>query len=77
MMTLEQIRAEAMALPVEDRRMLGEELLETNLSAEELADIEKAWHQEAARRLEDVRAGKATLLPLEEVLQSFEKRVGL
>ena len=77
MMTLEQIRAEAMALPVEDRMMLGEELLERELSAVELAHVEKAWHEVAAGRLEDVRAGRATLLPLEEVLQSLERRVGL
>lgn len=47
------------------------------MSAEERAEIEKAWHAEAAKRLEEISAGKATLLPLVEVLQGLERRVGL
>ncbi len=77
MMTLEQIRAEAMALPPQERVLLGEELLANDLSAEELAEIETSWENEAALRLEDVRAGRATLLPLEQTLRSLEQRVGL
>ena len=76
-MTLEQIRAEAMALPEEERLQLGEELRESDMSAEERAEVEKAWHAESAKRLEEIRAGKATLLPLEVVLQGLERRVGL
>ncbi len=76
-MTLEQIREEALALPEVDRVLLGEELLEPDLSTEELTDIERAWQEEALRRLDEVRAGKAALLPLDEVLQHLERRVGL
>ena len=60
MVTLGQIRAGAMALPVENRRMPGEELLETNLSAEELADMEKTWDDEAGRRIANYRAALTT-----------------
>ena len=76
-MTLEQIREEALALPEVDRVLLGEELLEPDLSREELTDIERAWQEEALRRLDEVRAGKAALLSLDEVLQLLERRVGL
>ncbi len=77
MMTLEQIREEAMALPEVDRVLLGEELREPDLSTAELTDIERAWQEEALRRLEEVRGGKTALLSLDEVLQSLERRVGL
>ena len=68
MMTLEQIRAEAMALPEEERLQLGEELRESDMSAEEMAEVEKAWAVEVVRRLADNRAGRAQAIPHGEVM---------
>jgi hypothetical protein len=75
MMTLEQIREEAMALPEEDRVMLGEELLIGPQSDEELAEIEKAWDVEIARRVAEVESGQAVLIPYEEVMRELERLI--
>jgi hypothetical protein len=77
MMTLGQIREQAMTLPELDRVLLGEALLAPDYTGAELAAIERSWQEEAARRLEEVRAGEATLVPLEDVVLRLEKRVGL
>jgi putative addiction module component (TIGR02574 family) len=77
MMTLEQIRAEAMALPPDERAMLGEELLIGPQSEEELGDIERAWDEEIARRVADVESGKATLISHEEVMKELDQLVRL
>lgn len=74
-MTLEQIREEAMALPEVDRVLLGEELLIGPQSAEELADIEKAWIFEVERRLEEMRAGRSKTVPHEEVMAELKQLI--
>jgi putative addiction module component (TIGR02574 family) len=73
MMTLEQIRAEAMALPEEDRVALAGELMQCELSPAELADIEQAWLEEAERRLADMRAGRTQPVPNEEAVRKIRQ----
>ncbi len=60
---------EAMRLAPEER----EELVETLLSKHE-PDEEwtKAWDEEIQKRLEDVKTGKAKLIPSEEVFRRMD-----
>ncbi len=63
--TTEQIAAAALALPEEDRLELADRLLES-LDGPPDDDIERAWADEIARRLEKVRSGKVATIPWEE-----------
>lgn len=54
----------ALALPEEDRRRLGEALLDS-IALESPNDIEQAWVAEAVRRAEEVARGEGELLDLD------------
>lgn len=64
--TLDQIRDEAAQLSEEERGALADSLWESLLSPEE-REVQQAWIEEAERRIEEVRAGKAMTIPWEEV----------
>ena len=49
----------ALALPVDERAALHNTLLDTLESTNESVSIEEAWDTEVARRIEDLKAGKA------------------
>ena len=63
---LEEIAAAALALSEEDRADLLVRLMES-LDGPPDADVEQAWADEIARRLEEVRSGKETPVPWAEV----------
>jgi len=56
---------EALALSDEDRAELATSLIDS-LDAAPDVDVETAWQEEIARRLNDVRAGRAKLVSWEE-----------
>lgn len=62
----------ALRLDLHDRAALAERLLASldELSEEE---AEKLWAEEAQRRLEEYRAGRAKALPAEEVFKRVEE----
>lgn len=65
--TAKKILDEALALPEEDRRRLGEAILDSvHRGAPE--DTQQAWVDEARRRAEEVERGEAELLDLAEAL---------
>lgn len=74
-LTLEQITAEAMRLPVESRVMLADRLVES-LDSAELHDIERLWAAEAIRRRDEVRSGQVKSIPGEQVLDEVRRLVG-
>jgi putative addiction module component (TIGR02574 family) len=55
----------ALALPDEERAALANTLLESLEGADE--SVQEAWDKEVARRIEDLRAGKAVTVPWEEL----------
>ena len=61
----------ALSLDAHDRAALAQRLL---ASLEELseADAERLWAEEAQRRLEEYRAGRACAVPAEEVRKRAE-----
>ncbi len=65
----EQLEAEALKLPRNERIILGQELLVSAITQEE-TDIEKAWYDEAERRLAAYKASPETI-PGEQVLNDI------
>jgi putative addiction module component (TIGR02574 family) len=61
-----QILKDALNLPVKDRAALADKLLASldDLSEEE---AERLWADEAHRRLEEYRGGRATAVPADDV----------
>lgn len=61
-LTIDQLTAEAMRLPMASRAELAEQLVESlDLSAD--FEIHKVWAVEALRRRDDVRAGLVQTIP--------------
>jgi len=56
----------ALRLDVRDRAALAQRLL-TSLEELSEAEAERLWAEEAQRRVEEYRAGRATAVPAEEV----------
>jgi putative addiction module component (TIGR02574 family) len=71
---LEQIEALALALPLKERGELVHRLIvsldgEPDGTPEEIA---KAWDEEIARRVAEIDAGTAVLIPQEEVFTEID-----
>lgn len=63
---VEELSARAKTLPTQDRARLVEELLES-MQGEADPGAEAAWDREIERRVAEVEAGTAKLIPAEEV----------
>ncbi|WP_437281076.1 addiction module protein [Sorangium sp. So ce375] len=61
----EELFEEALKLPERERRAFALRLLES-VGEESLEDVERAWVDEARRRLDDIRAGRSQPVPWEE-----------
>ena len=68
----EQIVAAALALPEDDRLELADRLIES-LDGPPDDDVERAWADEIARRLEEVRSGKVVTVPWEVVRKRLQE----
>ena len=71
-LTVDQITAGALHLPVSSRAELAEKLVES-LEFSENGDIQQAWAVEAVRRRDEVRSGKVKTIPGEEVLAEVRR----
>jgi putative addiction module component (TIGR02574 family) len=69
---VEDLAAQALSLPPEDRAKLVERLL---ASFEPKSPAQAAWLQLAASRRDEVRAGKVTMVPGEEALARVRARL--
>ncbi|MFO7903729.1 MAG: addiction module protein [Pirellulaceae bacterium] len=72
-MSIEQLEAEAMKLPAEERERLGEKLLG---SVPATLDFEAEWAEEVDRRVAEIRSGAVKPVSSEdmfrEALESLE-----
>ncbi len=68
----EEIEADARNLPPNERAQLAEALI---ASLDEDPEIERAWAEEVARRLAEMRAGGVDLIPAEDVYQDLDRIV--
>jgi putative addiction module component (TIGR02574 family) len=74
---LDRIEAEALELPPQERARLAHRLLDS-LEAPEVedpAEVERAWKAEIERRVAIYDAGKAELVPGEQVLREARDRL--
>ena len=70
----EQIEALALALPIKERGELAHRLI-VSLDGEPKGtpeEIAKAWDEEIARRVAEIDAGTAVLIPEEEVFAEID-----
>lgn len=70
--SVEELAAQAIHLSVDDRVRLADLLL-ASLPAETDAEVDAAWDAEIQRRVADVNAGTARLVPSEEVHAAARK----
>lgn len=71
---VQKVINEALRLAHDDRAKLAASLL-ASLDGPEDPDVETAWAAEIRRRIEEVDAGTAKLIPWEDVKRRIEKDV--
>jgi putative addiction module component (TIGR02574 family) len=64
----------ALALPSDSRAMLVEELL-LSLDAVSQTEIDTSWRSEIERRQMEIKEGKATLIPGEQVISELRAQL--
>jgi len=62
---ISDILKRALALPVAERAAQANTLLDSLETTKE--SVQEAWDEEVARRIEDLKAGKAVTVPWEEL----------
>jgi len=73
--TREEVLQNALALTVEERLGLSQDLDASTMTAEE-RELEEAWIVEAERRYADWKAGRTKSVPWEEVRASLMAKYG-
>lgn len=68
------LMTEAVSLPLEERALLVDSLLQTLNSADEANSA--AWLAVARRRLDDLDSGRVTTIPGGEVFERVRQRLG-
>ena len=71
-MNTQELIAEVISLPVEDRALIVDYLLKSLNHGE--PDIEKKWAEEAQRRLDELRSGWVQAIPGDVVINHLWKR---
>lgn len=72
----EKIYEQALDLPIEDRLLLIDKLLQsTNLPIQK--EIDQAWASEVELRSQAIESGKAKLIPGEEVFKKIKERYSI
>lgn len=71
---LQRLRQQALALDDRDRADLAYDLLDT-LDPGPAGEFDRAWLDEAERRVADLDAGRTRTVPVEEVLEDVKKRL--
>ncbi len=73
-MTIEQLRAELLQLPLSQRELLAIDLFES-LSLEDQADIDTAWNREIAARSDRYHNGSAVTFDAQDSLERIRERL--
>ena len=74
---LEKLEAEALELPVRERARLAHRLIASldEDATDDPAEVEGAWEEEIRRRVAEVEAGTADLIPAEQVFAELRARL--
>ncbi len=73
MSTSHKLINEVLSLPEEERALLADSLLKSLNKTDSSNDI--LWFDVAKKRLEDLRAGKVTPVPGDEVFEKIKERL--
>ncbi len=73
-MTVEQLRAELLLLPLDQRELLAIDLLDS-LSLEDQAEIDTAWNREIVDRSDRYHNGSAVTFDAQESLERIRERL--
>lgn len=68
---IDELSQKARLLPPEERVRLAEELLST--VQETAPDVEASWEEEIRRRIAEIEAGTAKLVPADEVFAEVRR----
>jgi putative addiction module component (TIGR02574 family) len=68
-----EMLAKALMLSTQDRGLLIDRLIESLDEGPAEEGVEEAWGEEIKRRVDDIRSGKAKMIPGEEVLRQLAK----
>lgn len=76
--TLEQVAESALKLSTKDRAALTRTLIQSldGDPADDSAEVEQAWHDEVARRVEEIKSGRVKGIPAEEVFAKLRGKYG-
>jgi putative addiction module component (TIGR02574 family) len=69
----EELKAEALNLPRDEREDIVQTLLD---SLDDDPGVDPEWYAEILRRAEEVRSGKAEMIPGEEFMAELEEFLG-
>jgi putative addiction module component (TIGR02574 family) len=72
MLSTKEIIDQVESLPVEERALLVDSLLQSLNRSD--PEVDRQWAEAARRRLEDLRSGRVKPLPGDEVLANARKR---
>jgi putative addiction module component (TIGR02574 family) len=72
--SVEQVTHEALTLSEQERAQLAHTLLRSLDPAEDITEVEAAWEQEIALRVERVQQGTAKGRPAEDVFRDVRAR---
>lgn len=75
-MTIDELAAEALALPSEERALLVDRLVESLDAPLPAPRWHELWATEAQRRLEEVRSGRVQTIPGKEALAQVRRSLG-
>ena len=70
---VDELSRKALSLPPAERVRLAEELLATVQPKD--AEVETAWDEEIKRRIAEIDAGMAKLIPAEEVFAELRRLI--
>ena len=75
-MKVQELEAEVLKLPSQERARLAHRLIVSldEDADEDPAEVERAWEEEIRRRLAELDAGTAELIPAEEVFAELRAR---
>lgn len=74
-MSIEQLEAEVLKLPADERARLAEKLLESLAGEETDESVEQAWIEEAHRRYQEMLDGAVVGIPADEAIERARERL--
>ena len=74
-MSIDQLTAEAMALPPEERLAFAYTLIDSVPGQEEDEEFDPEYMREIMRRVEEMESGKVVGIPHEEVMEELRRIV--